>query len=96
MQSTARPQALTGAAPKTSLIEGGGPPAGGGRSTQAADGVKKNPLPNFICFICFIYIICPTHIRHMMFFSLFSRYFVLFPQTQPSETPPPVQPFSVK
>ena len=31
MQSTARPQALTGAAPKTSLFEGGGPPAGGGR-----------------------------------------------------------------
>ena len=54
--------------PKTSLFEGGGPPAGGGRSNQTVEGVKKSPLPNFMCFIC---IICPTHIRHMMFFSLF-------------------------
>ena len=43
--------------PQTSLIEGGGPPAGGGRSSQAVEGV--------------IPIICPTCaacVGHMIFF----------------------------
>ena len=55
--------------------------------------LSKKPFSNFICFIC---IICPTHIRHMMFFSLFSKYCVIFPQTQPSEKARARQPFSVK
>ena len=61
--------------PKTSLFEGGGPPAGGGRSSypmrQKAFSPAVRSKKPFSNFICFIYIICPTHIRHMMFFSLF-------------------------
>ena len=30
--------------PKPSLFEGGGPPAGGGRSSRAVEGVKKSPF----------------------------------------------------
>ena len=44
--------------PKTSLFEGGGPPRGRWKELRKA-------FPNFIC------IICPTHIRHMMFFLFF-------------------------
>ena len=52
--------------PKTSLFEGGGPPAGGGRSPQTMI-PPRSPTPHSSCefgffFICFI---CP---RHMMFF----------------------------
>ena len=65
--------------PKTSLFEGGGPPAGGGRSKrwkESADGGRspqtmippRSPTPHSSCefgffFICFI---CP---KHMMFSS---------------------------
>jgi hypothetical protein len=52
--------------PKTSLFEGGGPPAGGGRSPQTMI-PPRSPTPHSSCefgffFICFI---CP---KHMMFF----------------------------
>ena len=32
--------------PQTSLLEGGGPPAGGGRSPQAVGGVSPHQIPN--------------------------------------------------
>ena len=47
--------------PQTSLFKGGGPPAGGGRSSQAVEGVSPHQIP----------IICPTCaacVGHMIFF----------------------------
>ena len=78
--------------PKTSLFEGGGPPAGGGRSFRRRKELKKT-LPNFICFI---YIICPTHIRHMMFFSLFFEILRPFSADAALKKALSRQPFSVK
>ena len=59
--------------PKTSLFEGGGPPAavegvrGRWKESAAVEGVHhalpKIQLLHFICFICFSCLVCP---RHMM------------------------------
>ena len=58
--------------PKTSLFEGGGPPADGGRSPQTMI-PPRSPTPHSSCefgffFICFI---CP---KHMMFSSKTIRF----------------------
>ena len=67
--------------PQTSLLEGGGPPAGGGRSFRRWKELRKAPSKLHM-----------LHMHHMPdtyqaydVFSLFSRYCVLFPQTQPSK-----------
>ena len=62
--------------PKTSLFEGGGPPAavegvrGRWKESAAVEGVHhalpKIQLLHFICFICFSCLVCP---KHMMFSS---------------------------
>ena len=69
--------------PKTSLFEGGGPPAavegvrGRWKESAAVEGVHhalpKIQLLHFICFICFSCLVCP---KHMMF--LFKNHQVSF------------------
>ena len=69
--------------PKTSLFEGGGPPAavegvrGRWKESAAVEGVHhalpKIKLLHFICFICFSCLVCP---KHMMF--LFKNHQVSF------------------
>ena len=85
--------------PQTSLFEGGGPPAGGGRSTQAVEGVRRRWKELRKAFSK----LHMLHMHHMPdthqaydIFSLFLSYCVLFPQTQPSKQPFSRQPFSVK
>ena len=67
--------------PKTSLFEGGGPPAGGGRSPRTVEGVRRRwkaftTSSRKFGLICFI---CP---KHMMFF--FKNHQVSFRRTSRS------------
>ena len=72
--------------PKTSLLEGGGPPRGRWKELRKAFS-KLHMLH--------IHHMPDTHQAYDVF-SLFLSYFVLFPQTKPSKKPAPAQPFSVK
>ena len=85
--------------PKTSLFEGGGPPAGGGRSFRRWKALRKAPSKLHMLHMLHMHHMPDTHQAYDVFFSFFELLRSFSANTAPGKNNVPrypAQPFSVK